>query len=389
MLSTKLPVILGKAMAISTHSWEIGTLTEALLEVYNPSLAPFDYNDEIFNAAVNNKSSLSTAPIEAARVAAKVLSDYDFSAAPAPGSERDLDAYLSSSSLQARALVDGAGSLGDPCALGTAAWVLAHFADAIGDVGVELASDDAYAWAVGNQLAYLNQGVRSENGTISQREGHFELWADQGYMIPPFLAYLGLTTHNTNLLKEALEQWTLTSSGLLDPAQNLYRHVNGWDARFWATGNGWMLAGLMRVLASIKSSGDKSLAAQVAQAEQTAANVFKALFSRLDGSGRLPNYMDQTNADLTHGDSAGTTAVVSAYYRFLVLRPDLAAPMKAQADKAFGAVVNKVNSDGWLTLVVDPQGTNGFRVYPEQNTRSPEGQALLGAMWAARTAAGQ
>ncbi|CAK9785697.1 hypothetical protein CC85DRAFT_288182 [Cutaneotrichosporon oleaginosum] len=380
MLSMKLPAILGRAIQITHKSWEIGTLTQALLEVYNPRLAPWAYSDASFHSALDRRT---TTPIEAARVAAGFLVNYDFSGAPASG---DVDAILLNGT--PRALVDGAGSLGDPCALGTATWVLAHFADSLANTGTPLATNEQYAWAVGNQLAYLQAGPRSENGTISQREDHFELWADQGYMIPPFLAYLGLTTNNTQLLEQALDQWLLVSSALLDTNHNLYRHLNTWDTRFWATGNGWMLAGLMRVLGSIEAAGG-GLDAKVREAEAIAARVFQALFDRLDG-GRIPNYMGaETDPRYTAGDSAGTAAVVGAFYRFLVMRPDLAGPMKGAAEQAFAAVVDKIDTDAWLTAVVDPQGTNGFLVYPDQNTRSPEGQSLLAVMWAARTAAGQ
>ncbi|BEJ12619.1 hypothetical protein CspHIS471_0210790 [Cutaneotrichosporon sp. HIS471] len=384
-LSTKLPSILDRAIQISSHSWEVGTLTQALLEVYNPRLAPFAYSDAAFHGALGGKIRVTTAPLEAASVAAKFLTNYDFSGAPSEGG--DLNSLLEGGS--PRALVDGGGSLGDPCSLGPAAWVLAHFADEIGDVGTPLATETQYAWAVGNQLALLQQGPRSDNGTISHREEKFEIWADQGYMIPPFLAYLGLTTNNTALLEQALDQWLLTSSALLDTNHNLFRHLNTFDTRFWATGNGWMLAGLMRVLASIKAAGGAGLGSKVAEAEDIAARVFQSLFNRLDDSDRLPNYMEETDPALTHADSAGTTAVVGAFYRFLVLRPDLARGMKPAAERAFSGVVNKVDGEAWLTAVVDPQGTNGFLVYPGQDTRSPEGQSLLAIMWAARTAASQ
>ncbi|GMK59287.1 hypothetical protein CspeluHIS016_0703020 [Cutaneotrichosporon spelunceum] len=385
VLSTKLPSILARAIQITSHSWEVGTLTEALLEVYNPALTPFAYSVAAFHGALDGQTRVPNAPREAARVAAKFLAGYDFSSAPSGNG--GLDRLLVNGT--PRALVDGAGSLGDPCSLGPAAWVLAHFAGAVGDVGTPLASGTQYAWAVGNQLAYLQQGPRSDNGAISQREDKFELWADQGYMVPPFLAYLGLTTNNTALLEQALDQWLLTSSALLDTTHNLYRHLNTWDTRFWATGNGWMLAGLMRVLASIAAGGAGRLVSKVSEAESIAARVFVALFDRLDDSSRLPNYMDEVDPALAHADSAGTAAVIGAFYRFLMLRPDLARPMQGAAERAFAAVVDKIDPDGWLTAVVDPQGTHGFLVYPGAQTRSPEGQSLLAIMWAARTAAGQ
>jgi hypothetical protein len=77
--------------------------------------------------------------------------------------------------------------------------------------------------------------------------------------------------------------------------------------------------------------------------------------------------------------------------------------MNEACDRAFDGVMAKVNDDGWMTQVsishhiiryiayqqvVDPMGSQGFLVYPDNNTlRSPEGQAFLGMMWAARSAA--
>jgi len=77
--------------------------------------------------------------------------------------------------------------------------------------------------------------------------------------------------------------------------------------------------------------------------------------------------------------------------------------MNEACDRAFDGVMAKVTDDGWMTQVsiphsilkriadsqvVDPMGSQGFLVYPDNNTlRSPEGQAFLGMMWAARSAA--
>ncbi|WOO77175.1 uncharacterized protein LOC62_01G000761 [Vanrija pseudolonga] len=385
-LTRSLPGILDNAIRITTHSWELGTLTEVLIEVYNPELSPFGFLPAAWNA-----TSLPNLPLTVVNITAQQLASYDWSGAPGP-STTNLVPLLSSST--PRPLVDGAGSLGDPASLGPAAWITANFADQVrvlNGSGVSgLHSDAAYAWAVGNQLAALYNGPRADNGTISQRDSEFQLWSDMGYMIPPFLAYLGLTTNNATLLGDALTQWSLESSALLDPSANLYRHVHYWDTGFWLTGNGWMLSGLVRVLASIaKSPYAAQFKDQTDAAARTAANVFTALFNALDNSGLIATYVGATDGTAALTDSTGTTAVVGAFYRFLVLRPDLATPLKSKADIAFRGVVAKINSDNWLTAVVDPQGTNGFLRNDAANTRSPEGQSLLGALWAARTAAGQ
>ena len=77
--------------------------------------------------------------------------------------------------------------------------------------------------------------------------------------------------------------------------------------------------------------------------------------------------------------------------------------MNEACDRAFDGVMAKVTDDGWMTQVsishyeimciansqvVDPMGSQGFLVHPDNNSlRSPEGQAFLGMMWAARSAA--
>jgi hypothetical protein len=57
-----------------------------------------------------------------------------------------------------------------------------------------------------------------------------------------------LSTGNPALLNISLAQWLLESSALLDTTANIFRHINDWDARLWATGNGWMLYGAVRLV---------------------------------------------------------------------------------------------------------------------------------------------
>lgn len=100
--------------------------------------------------------------------------------------------------------------------------------------------------------------------------------------------------------------------------------------------------------------------------------------------------MNDPDPALSYGDSAGTALIVASFYRFFSYYPDRCNQwLLSQADKAFKGVVDKLGEDGWVTQVVDPDGTNGFLVYPNQNPpmQSPEAQAFSGMMWAARTAA--
>ena len=57
-----------------------------------------------------------------------------------------------------------------------------------------------------------------------------------------------MSANKTDLLETALDQWLLESSALLDTTKNIFRHINDFDARLWATGNAWMLYGICRVV---------------------------------------------------------------------------------------------------------------------------------------------
>jgi hypothetical protein len=62
---------------------------------------------------------------------------------------------------------------------------------------------------------------------------------------------LGLATNSLKLLNSSVEQFVGESGHILDEEKNIYRHVNqDWGYPFWATGNGWMMYGIMRVVNS-------------------------------------------------------------------------------------------------------------------------------------------
>jgi rhamnogalacturonyl hydrolase YesR len=81
-------------------------------------------------------------------------------------------------------------------------------------------------------------------------------WCDALFMAPPALARLAKATGDTRYLDYMDREWWLTSAHLYDPASHLYfrdasylkQHEKNDAKLFWSRGNGWVLAGLARVL---------------------------------------------------------------------------------------------------------------------------------------------
>ena len=164
-LTNAIPQILTNAVSISNHSWELGTLVEAILEVYHQDLTCFNYNP-------NATSDGESLPNNALNVVIAAMGNYSWAGSPGPSvTSTNLSSYLSSATspvpLISQTLVDGEGALGDPNTLGPGAWVLAQFlqsSEAQQQLNVNGRSADDYAWAVGNQLLHLQQGNTSYNG---------------------------------------------------------------------------------------------------------------------------------------------------------------------------------------------------------------------------------
>lgn len=81
-------------------------------------------------------------------------------------------------------------------------------------------------------------------------------WCDSLFMAPPAWLRLCVATGNTNYLEFMDREWWATSDFLYDTQEHLYfrdstffnrREANG-KKIFWSRGNGWVLAGLARVL---------------------------------------------------------------------------------------------------------------------------------------------
>jgi rhamnogalacturonyl hydrolase YesR len=134
--------------------------------------------------------------------------------------------------------------------------------------------------AASEQLRYLVKvAPRARNGAISHRVDQVQLWSDFLYMAPPFIAYYGALQCNW-LLQEAYEQVKLYRDILFDAEAGLWRHImlgKGEDPTHWGTGNGWAVAGMLRVLETVK----QSCAADSMRSQQT--DLVRWVSKTLDG----------------------------------------------------------------------------------------------------------
>ena len=81
-------------------------------------------------------------------------------------------------------------------------------------------------------------------------------WCDALFMAPPVCARLYRATGNAAYLTFLDREWSVTSTALYDPEEHLFyrdqrfltQHEKNGQKIFWSRGNGWVLAGLARVL---------------------------------------------------------------------------------------------------------------------------------------------
>lgn len=163
-LTNRLPQVLRNAVSVSTHSWEIGALTESLLEIYHPKLTPFAWD--------TNGLTKNDIPWAVLEIIAAAVTDYDW--ADSPQGNGDTALYLNPSTaphaLIPQPIIDGDGALGDPAALGMVVWLMTYFSsgsevrDKLGD---KTGSPEGWAWAAGNQLEHLRRGPKNDDGMSS------------------------------------------------------------------------------------------------------------------------------------------------------------------------------------------------------------------------------
>lgn len=174
-------------------------------------------------------------------------------------------------------------------------------------------------------------------------------------MGPPFLAYYGLLTANNTLLQSAYDQIRLYRDALRlpdGPGMGLWAHIRNetsWiDAGAWATGNGWVAAGMMRVLASLaqaKSGAANNMTNLKSDLVAWTAEILDSAYPFLDANTALfHNYINDTSTFL---DASGSAAIAYATYRLASIAPSSSGPSHIpDAERIYASLQGTINHLG-------------------------------------------
>ncbi|KAG8887993.1 hypothetical protein FRB98_008591 [Tulasnella sp. 332] len=364
--SSMLSLIRARMINGTSTNWEAGTQAETILEIDFSELAVF------------SPAYLSPTPPYTVADLQPVISIAETAVNNRSGSEQ---------------LWGADGSAGDPASLGVAVlvanWTNAPYA--------------AYAQAAEQQLGLLLAGTpRVETGlaagAISHRTDSVALWSDFIYMVPPFLAYYGAVTNNISLIHEAYNQISLYRDALLSTNVSLWEHIycpgpydatvnNFNDTGHWGTGNGWVAAGMLRVLATMKNSpwSISDFQTQEEDLSNWITEVHTGMSAVLPPSGIFGNFVDVADdavvttfeGAVNFPDASGTALFASTVYRHLTLNnPPNYENITASAEIARNALYGNngtahFDMDGWLFPVVDPHA------FAQSGNNSDEAQSFV------------
>lgn len=346
--------VAARAKELAAHSWEFGTAAEALLELENPELSVFRKH-----AFPRGKISSVDKRCQSLTYVAQYI---------------QMDG--------SKTLCEDDTGVADPASLGVSAILLGQH-------------HPEYLAAAQRQVRYLlEEAPRYGEIAISHRIDVEEVWADFLYMVPPFLAFYAVAVNDNMIMGAAVAQCEAYYEELAQkdeslPDHGLWRHIAGPthdDPGYWSTGNGWVAAGLTRVLATlikweptrgIDSRGVVSLKKKI---RDLIDGVITTDLHRHE-EGLLPNYLHTMDNEPWFGDVAGTALLTSAVYRMMVLDYDHCRPYRQWADKKSKAVFRCVDTASGIAR----PAVNSLKHAQREPlmTGNPEAQSFVILLWAA------
>jgi unsaturated rhamnogalacturonyl hydrolase len=175
-------------------------------------------------------------------------------------------------------------------------------------------------------------------------------WCDALFMAPPVLADLSKITDDDRYIRYMDREWWITSKLLYDPEQHLYsrdasfldKHEANGAKIFWSRGNGWVMAGLVRVL-EVMPANYPNRQQYVTQFQQMAQAI--AAVQGADGLWR-PGLLDATSYKLPEvsGSAFNTYALAWGVRSGILDRKQYLPVVK----KAWTGLLSHVYQDGRL-----------------------------------------
>ena len=205
-------------------------------------------------------------------------------------------------------------------------------------------------------------------------------WCDSLYMGPPTMALLSKITGDPKYVDTMSKLWWKTSDYLYDPAEHLYfrdsryftqKEANGKKV-FWSRGNGWVLAGLARVLEHLPAP-NPDRPKFVAQFQEMAKKL--ATLQTADGTWHA-SLLDPASYPVpeTSGTGFFTYAMAWGINNKLLDR----ATFKPVVDKGFTALCKAVDPNGRVSWV-QPVGADPRAVKQSDTDAYGVGAFLLAA----------
>jgi rhamnogalacturonyl hydrolase YesR len=178
-------------------------------------------------------------------------------------------------------------------------------------------------------------------------------WCDALFMAPPVLADLSKITGDRKYLDFMDREWWITSNLLYDPNAHLFfrdatflgKHEANGNGLFWSRGNGWVMAGLVRVMKEMPSDYP-SRQKYVAQFQEMAAEI--ASIQGSDGLWR-PGLLNASAYPLPENSGSAFYVYALAYgVRTGILDRAKYLPV---IEKAWAGLVSHIYEDGRLGCI--------------------------------------
>ncbi len=216
---------------------------------------------------------------------------------------------------------------------------------------------DKSQWALDIHLARRYERATDVRHANSPYATEWWSWCDALYMAPPSFVEMWKITGDERYLDYMNRQWWVTSDYLYSPEDSLYfrddkfferRSGNGTKI-FWSRGNGWVIAGLARILNNLPEE-HKHREKFVKQYQEMAYKLLS--LQSEDGLWRVslidPEYLDV-------GESSGSSFFTYAL-AWGINNGLIDASYRPAVEKAWLALTNNVNAEGRLGFVQQVAG---------------------------------